>query len=255
MASPRAIYPDLAKRTVFISGGATGIGQSLVTGFAGQGARVAFVDIDKEAGEKLTSLLNDHGYMVKFFECDITQTKKYQAVIEQAAGELGPITVMVNNAANDIRHTLASLTPERFDELVSVNLKHALFAAQTVAPMMKEAGGGSIINFGSLSWMMALGGMPAYTTSKAAAHGLTRGLARDLGGDHIRVNTLVPGWVMTEKQLTKWVDDEARALIDKSQCLKGAVMPDDITQMALFLGSDASTMCSAQNFVVDGGWV
>ena len=163
--------------------------------------------------------------------------------------------MLLNNAANDVRHSLDTITSDSFDDLISVNLKHSLFAAQAVIPMMRKAGGGSIINFGSVGWMMASAGYPVYTASKAATHGLTRGLARDLGAYSIRVNTLVPGWVMTEKQLKLWVNDDARNLIRRSQCLKGSLKPHHIAQMALFLGADASSMCSAQNFIVDGGWV
>jgi NAD(P)-dependent dehydrogenase (short-subunit alcohol dehydrogenase family) len=250
-----ANYPDLAQRTVFISGGATGIGAALVTAFAQQGAKTAFVDLDKEAGETLTRQLMEQGCQVWFRQCDVTDTSAYQAAIRDAANDLGLISVLLNNAANDVRHSLDSLSSERFDDLVGVNLKHALFAAQAVTPMMKELGGGSIINFGSVGWMMASAGYPTYAASKAAMHGLTRGLARDLGGDRIRVNTLVPGWVMTEKQLQLWVDDAAKEKIKQSQCLSGSVLPEHIANMALFLGSDASQMCSAQNFIVDGGWV
>jgi len=250
-----AQYPDLAGRAVLISGGATGIGESLVVGFAKQGALTAFVDVSLDAGKALETLLLAEGCQVRFYPCDITDVNAYQTVISQVADHFGPIRVLVNNAANDLRHRLDALTSDVFDELVSVNLKHAVFAAQAVAPMMKKAGGGSIINFGSVGWMMATGGYPVYAACKAATHGMTRGLARDMGSDHIRVNTLVPGWVMTEKQLRLWVDDAAKELIKRSQCMAGPVLPEHITAMALFLGSDASAMCSAQNFIVDGGWV
>ncbi len=252
---PLSIYPDLRDKSVFISGGATGIGRSLVEAYATQGAKTAFVDLDQDEGSRLESELRTEGYEVSFRHCDITDLSNYQHVIQECAERFGPIQVLLNNAANDVRHSLDSLSSERFDELISVNIKHALFAAQTVAPMMRKQGGGSIINFGSVGWMMATAGYPVYAASKAATHGLTRGLARDLGTDSIRVNTLVPGWVMTEKQLKLWVDDEARELIRRSQCLAGSLLPEHIAQMALFLGSDASSMCSAQNFIVDGGWV
>ncbi|RDL45117.1 3-oxoacyl-ACP reductase [Marinomonas piezotolerans] len=253
--SQAAVYPDLNGRTVFISGGATGIGEAIVTAFAQQGANTAFIDLDREAGEALAGALREQGHNVWFRACDVTDTSAYQAVIHDAAKELGLISVLLNNAANDVRHSLDSLSEDRFDSLVGVNLKHAMFAAQAVTPMMKELGGGSIVNFGSVGWMMASAGYPTYAACKAAMHGLTRGLARDLGSDHIRVNTLVPGWVMTEKQLKLWVDDAAKEKIKQSQCLAGSVLPEHIANMALFLGSDASRMCSAQNFIVDGGWV
>ena len=250
-----AIYPDLKGRSVFISGGATGIGAAIVEAYAKQGAKTAFVDLDEKAGTALAKRLKKDGHEVRFEVCDITNIQDYQSKIRAAADAFGPISVLMNNAANDVRHSLESLTEERFDELVGVNIKHAMFAAQAVAPMMRKLGGGSIINFGSVGWMMATAGYPTYGTSKAATHGLTRSLARDLGGAGIRVNTLVPGWVMTEKQLRMWVDDAAEEKIKQSQCLTGKVLPEHIANMALFLGSDAAAMCSAQNFIVDGGWV
>ncbi|MBJ7554556.1 SDR family NAD(P)-dependent oxidoreductase [Marinomonas spartinae] len=250
-----AVYPDLKGRTVFVSGGATGIGAAIVEAYALQGAKTAFVDLDETAGKALEKRLKKEGGEVRFEVCDITKVTDYQRAIRDAAEAFGPISILLNNAANDVRHSLESLTEARFDELVAVNMKHAMFAAQAVAPMMRELGGGSIINFGSVGWMMASAGYPTYGASKAAAHGLTRCLARDLGSDGIRVNTLVPGWVMTEKQLRLWVDDAAEEKIKQSQCLKGKVLPKHVANMALFLGSDAAAMCSAQNFIVDGGWV
>ena len=250
-----AHYPDLKGRTVLISGGATGIGAALTEGFARQGAVACFVDLDRASGEALSARLSGEGFSAPFAPCDITDTAAYQAQIHAFAASHGPIRVLCNNAANDLRHSLEAVTPQMFDDLISVNLRHQLFAAQAVAPMMRALGGGSIINFGSVGWMMASGGYPVYAAAKAAIHGMTRGLARELGPDAIRVNTLVPGWVMTEKQLRLWVDDAARALIAKSQCLRGSVLPAHIANMALFLGSDVSAMCSAQNYIVDGGWV
>ncbi len=250
-----ARYPDLKDRTVLISGGATGIGKALVEAFAFQGAITAFVDVNEAAGRDLESGLNAEGHKANFYPCDITDTEDYQRVIKKVSEQSGVISVLVNNAANDVRHSLDSLSSEQFDKLVSVNLKHAMFASQAVIPMMKRLGGGSIINLGSVGWMMASAGYPVYAAAKAAAHGMTRGLAREFGGENIRVNTLVPGWVMTEKQLKLWVDDAAEALIKSSQCLAGKVLPEHIANMALFLGSEASCMCTAQNFIVDGGWV
>lgn len=255
MTTQQAIYPDLKDKTVLISGGASGIGEFMVRAFAAQGAKVGFVDRAQSQGERLAALLNSKGHSVEFECCDITDEIGYGAAIRRFEHSLGPITVLVNNAANDVRHGLEEIDSQLFDRLIAVNLKHAFFAAKAVVPMMKEAGGGSIINLGSVGWMMASAGYPVYAASKAAAHGMTRGLARELGPSHIRVNTLVPGWVMTEKQLAMWVDDAARELIARSQCLPGSVMPEHIANMALFLASDASAMCSAQNFIVDGGWV
>ncbi|MEM7768857.1 MAG: SDR family oxidoreductase [Pseudomonadota bacterium] len=243
-------YPDLAGRSVFISGGATGIGEALVRQFAEQQAWVCFVDIAETEGQALARQTG-----ATFLPCDITDTPAYQAAIREAAERQGPITVLLNNAANDVRHALSDLTPEHYDALVGVNLKHMLFAAQAVAPMMREAGGGSIINFGSISWMVPQGGFPSYASSKAAVHGLSRTLARDLGADRIRVNTLVPGWVMTEKQKRLWLDEAGERAIAENQCLPDKLQPRHIADMALFLASSASAMCTAQNFIVDGGWV
>lgn len=253
--SGKAVYADLAGRTVLISGGATGIGRALVTAFAKQGARTAFVDIDDKHGKALASELSEAGHQVLFLRCDITDIKAYQAAIHKVAEQFGPITALLNNAANDVRHALDSISVERFEELIAVNLRHATFATQAVVPMMRQAGGGAIINFGSVGWMMASAGYPVYAASKAATHGLTRGLARDLGKDRIRVNTLVPGWVMTDKQLAMWVDETAKEQIRQNQCMPGQLLPEHIADMALFLASDAAAMCTAQNFIVDGGWV
>ena len=250
-----AKYPGLDGVPVVISGGATGIGEAIVRAYAAQGAKVGFVDLADAEGEALAEDLQSGGATVEFRRCDITDSQAYQAVIADFARLHGDAGVLINNAANDTRHDWREVTPESFDSRIAVNLRHAFFAIQAVAPAMIAAKKGSIINFGSVSWMMASGGMPAYTASKAATHGMTRSFARDLGPHGIRVNTLVPGWVMTKRQLELWVDDEANALIDRSQCLAGRVMPDDIARMALFLGSDDSKMCSAQNFIVDGGWV
>lgn len=251
----KAVYPSLAGRPVLVSGGATGIGEALVRAFAAQGARVGFVDLAEAEGAALAAELNGRGGKVLFRRCDVTDIDAYRAAIADIEAKHGPTLALVNNAANDTRHDWREVTPDDFDRRIAVNLRHAFFAIQAVAPGMIAAGGGSIVNFGSVGWMMASGGYPAYASAKAAAHGLTRSFARDLGKHGIRVNTLVPGWVMTRRQLDLWVDDAANELIDRSQCLAGRVMPDDIARMALFLAADDSSMCSAQNFIVDGGWV
>ncbi|RYE88785.1 MAG: SDR family oxidoreductase [Hyphomicrobiales bacterium] len=249
-----ASYPSLNGMPVVISGGASGIGESLVREFAAQGAKVGFVDIAGEAGSTLEAELNGQGQTVRFAHCDITDVVAYQGVIRDFEAAHGPALALVNNAANDQRHKWDEVTPQSWDDRIAVNLKHAFFAAQAVIPGMIAAGKGSIINFGSISWMILTGNLAAYTASKAAAHGLSRSLARDLGPHGIRVNTLVPGWVMTERQLTMWVDETANKLIDAQQALAGRVYPDDIARMALFLAADDSKMISAQDFVVDGGW-
>jgi NAD(P)-dependent dehydrogenase (short-subunit alcohol dehydrogenase family) len=249
-------YESLRDASVFITGGASGIGKALVEAFCDQGAKVAFVDIQKDAGEALVSALGEKArHAPTFIECDITDIPALQKAIADAAAKNGPITALINNAANDTRHKWQDVTPEYWDERQAINIRPSFFAIQAVAPMMQKAGGGAIVNFGSVSWMMGQGGMPGYTTAKAATHGLTRGMARDLGKDGIRVNTLVPGWVMTQRQLDLWVDEAAEREIDERQCLKNKVMPSDIARMALFLTSDESRMVTAQNFIVDGGWV
>ncbi|WDR02168.1 SDR family NAD(P)-dependent oxidoreductase [Devosia algicola] len=248
-------YESLKDVAVVISGGSTGIGAALVRGFCAQKARVGFVDIDAQRGSALAAELAANGAKAEFQACDITDFAAYHDAIMHFARAHGPCQILLNNAANDQRMRLDELTQQTYERAIAVNLGHAMFAAQAVAPSMIEMGGGSIVNFGSVSWMMASGNLPIYAACKAGLHGLTRTLARDLGKHGIRVNTLVPGWVMTERQKTLWVDAEAEQLIDKSQCLVGHVLPEDIAAMALFLASDEAKMCSAQNFIVDGGWV
>ncbi|CAG4885856.1 SDR family NAD(P)-dependent oxidoreductase [Paraburkholderia saeva] len=249
-----ARYPSLTGRTVLITGGATGIGASFVEHFAAQGARVAFFDLDASAGEALADELGDSRHKPLFLPCDLTDLDALKKAIADVRAALGPITVLVNNAANDKRHKIADVTPEFFDAGIAVNIRHQFFAAQAVVDDMKAAGGGSIINLGSISWMLKNGGYPVYVTSKAAVQGLTRGLARDLGPFNIRVNTLVPGWVMTEKQKRLWLDDAGREAIKQGQCIDSELMPEDLARMALFLASDDSRMITAQDVIVDGGW-
>jgi NAD(P)-dependent dehydrogenase (short-subunit alcohol dehydrogenase family) len=249
-----ATYPSLSGMPVVVSGGASGIGEFIVREFAAQGSKVGFVDIMGEAGKKLEAELIGKGQAARFIECDITNIPAYQKAIGDFAAAHGPALALVNNAAHDLRHKLEDVTPEFWDERIAVNLKHAFFAAQAVAPGMKAAGKGSIVNFGSISWMIMLSELSAYTASKAAMHGMSRTLARELGKDGIRVNTLVPGWIMTERQLTKWVGPAENKLIDESQALKGRVYPADVARMALFLAADDSQMISGQDFIVDGGW-
>jgi NAD(P)-dependent dehydrogenase (short-subunit alcohol dehydrogenase family) len=247
-----AIYPSLKDKAVFITGGAMGIGESIVEEFSRQGSKVAFVDIAKEAGEKLKARLEGD---VWFDHCDVTDIKALQAAIAEAANALGPITILVNNAAHDERHAWDKMTPDYWDQRIAVNIKHQFFASQAIIPMMQKAGGGSIINLGSTSWKIGLGGMAAYTASKSGVTGLTRSLARDLGPDNIRVNTISPGWIMTERQLKLWVTPEGEKEIMKNQCLKRKLYPIDIARMALFLASDDSSAITNQDFTVDGGWL
>ncbi len=243
-----AIYPSLSGRAVLVTGGASGIGAQMVTRFAQQGARVAFVDFDAAAGAAVASRTG-----AAFIACDLRDIAALRAAVAQAAALVGDITVLVNNAARDDRHAIEDVEPDYWDERIATNLRHQFFCVQAVVPMMRRAGGGSIVNMGSVSWMNRNGGMPAYTAAKAAVRGLTRGLARDLGPDHIRVNEVVPGWVHTERQKALWLTPEAEARSQANQCLKGALLPDDIARMVLWLAADDSAMVTAQHFVVDGG--
>jgi NAD(P)-dependent dehydrogenase (short-subunit alcohol dehydrogenase family) len=253
--SSHAIYPSLKGRSVFISGGASGIGEALVRAFAGQGAKVGFVDIATEAGEALAAELTGGGAKVVFRTTDLTDIPALQASIAAIAAAQGPIEVLVNNAANDTRHDWRTETSESWDARIAVNLKHYFFAIQAVAPGMIEMGRGSIVNFGSISWMIGQGGMPVYTTSKAGTHGMTRSFARDLGPHRIRVNTVLPGWVMTKRQLELWVDEKTDQVIAERQCLPDRLQPDNLARMVLFLASDDAAACTSQNYIVDGGWV
>lgn len=250
-----ARYPSLEGRVALITGGATGIGATLVEQFVAQGARVGFIDIDGEAGEALAAKLTEARHAPLFVCADLTNIAALDAAIDTVRHRFGPIAVLLNNAANDQRHAIDATTSESWDAGIAVNLKHQFFAAKNVAADMKAAGGGSIVNFGSVSWMLKQGGMPVYTTAKSAVQGLTRSLARDFGPFNIRVNTLVPGWVMTDKQVRLWLDDQGRADIARGQCIKAALLPEHIARMALFLAADDSAMCTAQDFVVDAGWV
>ncbi|HUZ64730.1 MAG TPA: SDR family oxidoreductase [Acetobacteraceae bacterium] len=258
MADPArfATYPSLRGQRVFISGGASGIGESLVAHFAAQGAYVGFLDIADAPAKEVCAKVKAAGHPEPAYRhADVRDVAAFQAVIRELATEVGPFTVLLNNAAHDQRHPWQEVTAEYWDDRVAVNLRHQFFAIQAIAPMMQAAAGGSIINFGSCSWHIGQGGMPAYTSSKAAVEGLTRGMARDLGPDHIRVNCIIPGWIMTERQISLWLTPEAEADLMRNQCLKEKVYPPDIARMALFLASDDSRMCTNQTFVVDGGWI
>lgn len=255
--NPCSRYPSLAGRVVFITGGASGIGEGMVRAFAAQGAHVGFVDIHG-ADALVQQVQSAPGDVppgrVLFQLCDVTDTPALLDAMARVRQELGPIGVLINNAASDQRHSPEEVTPAFFDKVVAVNLKHQFFAAQAVIQEMAGLGGGSIINLGSTSWMIKGAGYPLYATCKAAVRGLTRSLARDLGPRRIRVNSLVPGWVMTSQQLRLWVTPEAEHEIDAAQCLPGRLQAEDIARMALFLASDDARMCTAQDFVVDAGW-
>ncbi len=250
-----ASYPSLKDRVVLVTGGGSGIGEEIVRQFARQGSRVAFLDIDVTASEALAEALAAEGRKAVFRRCDVTDIAALRTAIRAVQDELGPITILINNAANDQRHPMEDVTPEYWDERMAVNLKHQFFAAQAVAPGMVAAGGGVIVNLGSISWMLGQGGMPAYTTAKAAVMGLTRSLATDLGPKNIRVVCVVPGWIMTQRQIDNWLTPEAEAELMKGQCLKRKLLPLDIARPVLFFASDEAGGCTAQSYIVDGGWL
>lgn len=250
-----AKFPSLNGKHVFITGGGSGIGEALVTAFVAQGAKVAFVDIAREASEALCRRLAGVGAAPPVFRyCDIRDVQALQSTMRDLAAEHGDFDVLVNNAASDDRHALEDVTPEYWDNRIAINQRPMFFTCQAVVPGMKKKGGGSIINVGSISWHIANGGYPVYTTAKAAVSGLTRGLARDLGPHRIRVNTVTPGWVMTERQIKLWLDAEGEEAIKRSQCLPDKLLPSHIASMVLFLAADDGAMCTAQEFTVDGGW-
>ncbi|HEY8609497.1 MAG TPA: SDR family oxidoreductase [Noviherbaspirillum sp.] len=254
-AGQLARFPSLAGKRVFVTGGGSGIGAAIVSAFAAQGAQVAFIDIARDASLALCESIAASGAPAPVFrECDIRDVAALQSTMRDLAAAMGDFDVLVNNAGNDQRHRPEEVTPAFWDNCVAINQRPMFFACQAVMAGMKRRGGGAIINLGSTSWHIANGGYPVYTTTKAAVSGLTRGLARDLGQWNIRVNTVTPGWVMTERQLSMWVDAEGERLIDSSQCLKGRVMPEHVARMVLFLASDDAAMCTAQEYIVDGGW-
>ncbi|MGV6806161.1 MAG: SDR family NAD(P)-dependent oxidoreductase [Ruegeria sp.] len=250
MTKAFAIYPSLKGRTVFVTGGASGIGREIVRGFAEQGANVGFVDINAEGGNALLAELDGtHA----FAACDLRDIAALRSAFEELAGALGAADVLVNNAAHDDRHDWREVTPDYWDERMATNLRHMFFAIQSVAPGMIDKGAGSIINIGSNSWWEAGAGFPAYATAKSAVHGLTRTMARELGDHRIRVNTVVPGWIMTQRQKDLWVTPEALAKQIDRQCLPDPIDPVYVARMVLFLASDDAAMCSAGNFMVEGG--
>lgn len=248
------IYPDLDGASVFITGGGSGIGASLTEGFLRQGAKVAFVQ-RSDATAFVEEMEEATGNRPHYMPCDITDIERLRACIAEAAEAHGPVTVLVNNAANDKRHTTEEVTEEFWDWMQSINLKAYFFAAQAVVPGMKAAGGGSIVNFSSISYMMGNAGYPIYTTANGGITAMSRSLARELGPDRIRVNALAPGWVLTEKQKEMWVTEEALSAHLDRQCLKDTLSPEDIVGGTLFLASDASKMMTGQALVIDGGVV
>lgn len=251
-----AIFPSLSDRSVFITGGGSGIGASLVEHFAKQGAKVCFVDIAEAASlEVVESLKAVVPHAPHFIKCDLTDIEALRSAITEAGKRHGPLKVLVNNAGNDDRHSTESVSVDYWDNRMQVNLRHQFFAAQAARPQMRDAGGGSIINLGSITWLVGDPDCPAYVTAKAAVGGLTRALARELGPEKIRVNCVLPGWVMTERQVKLWLNAAGEQQIKDRQCLTDKLYAADIARMVLFLAADDSRMCTSQNYIVDGGWV
>ncbi len=248
-----ARYPSLNETVVFVTGGASGIGEQIVRAFAEQGSQIGFIDMDADGGRALTGELQRAGATVRFEVADLRDIEALKHAFAALEAALGPATVLVNNAARDDRHSWQEVTSDYYDERIATNLRHMFFAIQAVAPGMIAAGRGSIINFGSNSWWEAAGGMPVYTTAKAAVHGMTRAFARDLGPHRIRVNTVVPGWVMTERQKQLWASPEALERHRRRQCLPDLIEPVYLARMVLFLASDDAAMCTANNYMVEAG--
>jgi NAD(P)-dependent dehydrogenase (short-subunit alcohol dehydrogenase family) len=250
-----ASYPSLAGKRVLVTGGATGIGAALVAAFAKQHAQVAFLDIAEDDAHALCARMKAENLPAPLFRhCDLVDLLALEASIKDIVGQMGDIDILVNNAANDQRHQLETLKPAEWDRLAAINQRPMFFACQAVAASMRRRGGGAIINMGSIGWHIKSAGYPAYAMAKAAASGLTRGLARDLGQDRIRINTVAPGWVMTERQLALWVDAAAEEEIRRNQCLPGRLAPVDVAAMVLFLAADDGAMCTGQEYIVDAGW-
>ena len=255
MPNDIATYPSLRDKVVLITGGGGGIGAQLTRRFAEQGAKVGFLDIAEELSTKLVAELKGAGYEVLYRHCDLRDIGQLRDSIKAVREALGPIDILLNNAAHDQRHPTPEVTPEYFDERIAVNLKHQFFAAQAVLPDMQAAKKGVIINFGSLSWMVGQGGMAVYTAAKSAVLGLTRSLARDYGPDNIRVLSVAPGWIMTDRQRELWMTPEADKARMQAQCLKREMVPDDVARATLFFASDEAGAMTNQSYLVDGGWV
>jgi NAD(P)-dependent dehydrogenase (short-subunit alcohol dehydrogenase family) len=251
-----ASYPSLRDRAVLITGGATGIGESLVRHFAHQGSRVAFLDIQDEPARQLMDALVAEGCPTPLYiPCDLTNIPALQTAVQQALSTFGTFDVLVNNAANDQRHSIGQVTPEYWDNSIAVNLRPQFFTIQSVLPAMRAAQRGSIINMSSISWMIPSTGVSLYVTAKAAIVGLTRTFAHELGPDNIRVNAVLPGAIVTEKQKRLVYTPEYKAKIMASQALKRDILPDDVARLVLFLAADDSSAITNQSYVIDGGWV
>tara|TARA_B100001029_G_scaffold176405_1_gene179288 strand:- start:359 stop:1120 length:762 start_codon:yes stop_codon:yes gene_type:complete len=252
----KAKYFDLENKRVFITGGGSGIGASIVEHFCEQNAEVYFIDINENDSNKLVSECKNKKLSVpNFIKCNLLNVKKLQSTISKIISEKGPIDILINNAANDERHKIEDVTEEFWNDRMNINLRHYFFTVQSVREAMIKNNGGVIVNIGSASWMIGQGGMAAYTAAKSGVVGLTRSFARDLGEYNIRVNSVVPGWTITKRQIEKWLTPESEAEMMKKQCIKKRLMPSDIAKAVLFFSSNQSSGCTNQSYVVDNGWL
>jgi len=251
-----ATYPSLRDRVVVVTGGASGIGEAIVEAFSAQGARVAFLDIQDAAAEKLVHKIEAAGFPAPvYFHCDLTDIAALESVMGQVLQKFPNVDVLVNNAGNDSRHQIEDVTSEFWDRTMAVNLKHQFFMAKAVIPAMKSAVRGSIINMSSIGWMIPSTNVPVYITAKAAIVGMTRALAHELGADNIRVNSVLPGAIQTERQKQLWFTEAYKAEILERQALQRMLLPEEVARLVLFLAADDSSAITNQAYVIDGGWV
>ena len=249
-----ASNPSLDGATVLVTGGASGIGACLARHFGAQGSRVGLIDLQEDAGKAVAEELRGNGQEACFVAADLRDIDALRAAVGAIVDALGPVRVLVNNAADDTRHAFSDVTPEYFDDRIATNLKHQFFAAQAVAPGMEAVGGGSIVNMGSITWMLGQDELPVYTMSKAAVTGMTRALARELGPKGIRVNAVLPGAIMTERQIRLWKTPKYESDVMGGQCLQRFLQPEECARLVLFLASDDASGCTGQDYLVDGGW-
>lgn len=249
-------YPSLSGARVIVTGGASGIGEFIIRAFVNQGARVGFIDRDEETGHRLANELQNNAAHPPMFMClDLTNLDRIEAGACEMIDQLGGCDVLINNAANDERHLLSDITPAYWRDRMSVNLDHFVFMSKAVIPAMDRAGGGAILNMGSCSWRLGLGGMTAYVTAKAAIEGFTNGLARELGPKRIRVNCIIPGFIQTRRQVEKWLTPDLEKTIKDGQCLPDFIEPGDVAKLLMFLASDDGRMCSSGTYPIDAGWI
>jgi D-xylose 1-dehydrogenase len=253
--APIATYPSLKGKVVLITGGGSGIGAAITKRFVEQGSKTAFIDIAAAPSKALIEKLSGADRVLHFEQADLKNIDALRGAVAATRERLGPIDVLINNAAHDERHALADVTPDYFDDRIAVNLRHQLFMAQAVLPDMVAKKKGVIINFGSTSWMLGRGGMPVYTAAKAAVLGLTRSIARDYGEHNVRCLAIAPGWIMTERQKTLWLTPEGEKELMNGQCVKRKLVPDDMARVVLFFASDEAAVMTNQQYVADGGWI